>query len=490
MKLSMTGQMRMDQRMKLAPRMIQSMEILQLPILALLEKIETELNENPTLEVVETQPESEQREEVETEDSSDSGESELIINEDGPGADDFERLSNFDGGNDDYIYRSDVSRSTRSRDEPDKKLEAMNNTADIGQSLHEYLTEQWRLVEADDKVRAAGQIIIDYIDDKGFLKVRLEQLHNKDKHNFGMEDLSAALELIQQLEPTGVGAADVKECLILQMDAATEDMSFEIELLEKYMDKLLENKLPVIAKKMNCSVDRINQAIQHMRKFDTSPGLLISKRRIQPIRPDVIVEPREDDGYLVYLAENSMPNLRINQFYADLTKDRKIEVKTRNFLQENIRSARWLMEAIEQRKNTLLRVSQAVVDKQKDFFDKGQMCIRPLPMSVIADEVGVHVATVSRAVAGKYIQSPQGLIPLRDLFGGGMETDDGSTESFEAIRAKMQQIIDDENKAKPLSDDAIKKELEKMGISNIARRTIAKYRKIMNIPTARFRKQY
>ena len=221
MKLSMTGQMRMDQRMKLAPRMIQSMEILQLPILALLEKIETELNENPTLEVVEAQPESEQREEVETEDSSDSGESELIINEDGPGADDFERLSNFDGGNDDYIYRSEVSRSTRSRDEPDKKLEAMNNTADIGQSLHEYLTEQWRLVEADDKVRAAGQIIIDYIDDKGFLKVRLEQLHNKDKHNFGMEDLSVALELIQQLEPTGVGAADVKECLILQMEAVT-----------------------------------------------------------------------------------------------------------------------------------------------------------------------------------------------------------------------------------------------------------------------------
>jgi RNA polymerase sigma-54 factor len=267
-------------------------------------------------------------------------------------------------------------------------------------------------------------------------------------------------------------------------------MSFESQLVSKYLDKLLENKLPEIAKKMNCPVERINEALLRMRKLDTSPGLQISRERNHPIKADVIVEPKESGGgFKVYLADRSVPSLRINQLYAEMTKDRKLDIKTRDFLKNNIRSARWLMDAIEQRKQTLLRVAQAVVERQAEFFEKGTMYLKPLPMSEIAGAVGVHIATVSRAVAGKYIQSPQGIMPLRDLFGGGMETDDGS-ESFEAIRAKMQQIIDSENKAQPLSDEGIKKKLEQMGVKDIARRTVAKYRKIMNIPPARFRKRF
>jgi RNA polymerase sigma-54 factor len=173
-----------------------------------------------------------------------------------------------------------------------------------------------------------------------------------------------------------------------------------------------------------------------------------------------------------------------------MSKDKKLDVKAREFLKENIRSARWLMDAIAQRKHTLLKVSQAVVDSQSEFFEKGKMYLKPLPMSEVASKVGVHIATVSRAVAGKYIQSPQGLIPLRDLFGGGMETEDGGSESFGAIRAKMQQIIDSEDKSKPLSDDTIREKLEQMGVKDIARRTVAKYRTLMNIPTARFRKKF
>ena len=196
------------------------------------------------------------------------------------------------------------------------------------------------------------------------------------------------------------------------------------ELVSKYLDKLLENKLPEIAKKMNCPVERINEALLRMRKLDTSPGLQISKEHNHPIKADVIVEPNESGGFKVYLADRSVPALRINEYYADMAKDKKLDAKTRDFLKTNIRSARWLMDAIEQRKHTLLRVSQAVVERQKEFFEKGTMYLKPLPMSQIADAVGVHVATVSRAVAGKYIQSPQGIMPLRDLFGGGMETDE------------------------------------------------------------------
>src|SRR4030042_2745251 len=249
---------------------------------------------------------------------------------------------------------------------------------------------------------------------------------------------------------------------------------------------------------MNCPVERVNEAILRMRKLDTSPGLVISKEQNHPIKADVIVEAAEDGGstglaaggFKVELADRSIPALRINEYYAGMAGDKKTDGKTRDFLKNNIRSAKWLMDAIEQRKHTLLKVSQAVVENQKEFFEKGTMFLKPLPMSEIADKVGVHVATVSRAVSGKYIQSPQGIMPLRDLFGGGMETDDGGTESFEAIRAKMQQIIDSEDKSKPLSDEAIRKELEQMGVKDIARRTVAKYRKLMNIPTARFRKRF
>jgi RNA polymerase sigma-54 factor len=487
MKLDMTNQMRLEQRMKLAPRMIQSMEILQLPMLALLEKIEAELNSNPVLEIAEpSEAQTSSETNVEQQTDTETGE----INRDDSKADDFERLADFSEQADDYMYRTEVSKRSRDEDEPDRKLEAMSNTPDRGQSLHDYLTEQWRLVDADEKTKKAGQTIIDYIDEKGYLKVRLEQLHNKDTNVFGMEHLEKALQLVQQLEPVGVGARDAKECLLIQMAQSSDDMGFEMELVSKYLDKLLENKLPEIAKKMNCSIERINEALLRMRKLDTSPGLVISKEQNHPIKADIIVAPAEGGGFKAYLADRSVPALRINEHYADMAKDKKLDTKTRDFLRTNIRSARWLMDAIEQRKHTLLRVSQAVVDRQKEFFEKGTMYLKPLPMSQIADAVGVHVATVSRAVAGKYIQSPQGIMPLRDLFGGGMETDSGGSESFEAIRAKMQQIIDSEDKSKPFSDDAIKKKLEQMGVKNIARRTVAKYRKIMKIPTTRFRKRF
>jgi RNA polymerase sigma-54 factor len=491
MKLDMTNQMRLEQRMKLAPRMIQSMEILQLPMIALLEKIEAELNSNPVLEIAEpSEAQADSESDVERQSDTDAGEKDLAVNRDDNKADDFERLSDFSEHTDDYLSRTEVSRGARYDDEPDRKLEAMSNTPDKGQSLHDYLTEQWRLADADEKTKKAGQLIIDYIDEKGYLKVRLEQLHNKDRNDFGMEHLEKALELVRQLEPAGIGARDVKECLLIQMAQSSEDMSFESQLVSKYLDKLLGNKLPEIARRMNCSVERVNEALLRMRKLDTSPGLQVSRERSQPVKVDVIVDPAEGGGFKVYLAEKSIPALRINEHYADMARDKKLDGKTRDFLRTNIRSARWLMDAIEQRRQTLLRVSRAVVDRQREFFEKGTMYLKPLPMSEVADKVGVHVATVSRAVSGKYIQSPQGIMPLRDLFGGGMETDNGSSESFEAIRAKMQQIIDSEDKSKPLGDEAIRKKLEQMGIKDIARRTVAKYRKIMNIPTARFRKRF
>jgi RNA polymerase sigma-54 factor len=490
MKLEMRGQMRMEQRMKLAPHMIQSMEILQLPILALQERLEQELNSNPVLEMVEP-ANPEEAESAEGQSPEDINQRALVVNTDKNKVEDFARLESMSEGFKDYMSESGPFRRQVPSDEPDKKLEAIKNTAAPPQSLHEHLAEQWRFVDAEAAVKKAGDMIIDYIDDRGYLTVRLEQLHNKDKGDFTLDDLKEALELVQQLEPAGVGARDLKECLLIQMAQNGEDMSFESRLISEHMDELLENRLPDIAKKMNCGIEAINRAIRRLSKLDTSPGLQVGRDQRHPITPDVIVERSEDsDEYFVRLADYDLPRLRVNNYYAKMAKDAGVSEKTKKFLQTNLRSAHWIIDAIEQRKNTLLKVTKAVVKFQRDFFEKGQLYLRPLPMSKVAKEVGVHLATVSRAVAGKYVQSEWGILPLRKFFSGGTEDINGQGCSWEAIRAKLQQIIDAEDKSKPLNDEQIRKKLEDLGIKKLARRTVAKYRKLLNIPAARFRKKY
>ena len=492
MKLEMSTHMRLEQRMKLAPHMIQSMEILQLPILALQERIEQELNSNPVLELVE--PSDPEAPPVETEkppDNISEDERDLVVKTDNNKVEDFQRLDNLGEGFKDYMSQAGTFHKRISSDEPDPKLQAINNTAAPPLSLHEHLEEQWRLIDGEMPVKKAGGMIIDYLDDRGYLTVRLEQLHNKDRTDFNLDDLNKALELVQKLEPTGVGARDLKECLLIQMAQGSRDMSFESRLVAEHMDALLENRLPDIAKKMKCSVEAINLAVKCLSKLDTSPGLQIGPDRNLPVTADVVVEPLEDSaGFSVRLADSSVPNLKVNNHYAKMAKDSNVAEKTKKFLQNNIRSAQWIIDAIEQRKNTLLKVTRAVVIYQRDFFENGQLHLRPLPMSKVADNVGVHLATVSRAVSGKYVQCSWGILPLRKFFSGGTKDANGTKYSWEAVRAKLQQIIDAEDKSKPLSDDQIRKKLAEIGINNLARRTVAKYRKLLNIPTARFRKKY
>ncbi|MHC4389105.1 MAG: RNA polymerase factor sigma-54, partial [Planctomycetota bacterium] len=384
MKLEMREQMRLEQRMKLAPRMIQSMEILQLPILALQERIEQELNNNPVLEIEEpsTPEETESPEQASDEDIN---EKDLVVDTDNNKVEDFERLESLDDDFKSYMSESGSFRARPDTDERDGRLEAIKNTAAPAQSLNEYLTDQWRLVEAEELTKKAGSRIIDFIDDRGYLTVRLEQLHNKDKHDFTIDHLKQALELVQRLDPPGVGARDLKECLLIQMAQNGEDMSFEVRLVAEHMDELLENRLPEIAKKMKCSIEEVNQAVVHLSKLDTSPGLQVGRSRNHPITADVIVESIDDSPeYLVRLADSNLPLLRISDYYSKMSKDASTSEKTKEFLRNNIRSAKWIIDAIEQRKSTLLRVAKSVVKYQKEFFDKGDLYLRPLPMSKVA----------------------------------------------------------------------------------------------------------
>jgi RNA polymerase sigma-54 factor len=509
--------MRLEQQMKLAPHMIQSMEILQLPLLALQERIEQELNSNPVLEADESPGPEETSAEGET--SPNGGPAETTTEPD------VQTASKEKEREDDALdeeFRDYIEQGTGfarpQPDEPDPKLAAMNNTAAAPPSLHDYLEDQWRMVEADEPVKRAGSMIIDYIDERGYLSVHLEQLHSKDRTDFTLEDLQKAIELIQKLEPPGIGARDIKECLLIQIgqngadstlrpfdstqgrqSSPQADMSFERALVAGHLDELLENRLPDIAKKMNCSIEELNRAIERLSKFDTSPGLQVGRNHNHAITADVIVDYSDETGeYTVRLAEDGLPRLRISDYYVKMASGNpsttlgtdKAGEKAKQFLQNNIRSAQWIIDAIQQRKNTLLKVTRSIVNRQREFFDRGQLYLRPLPMAKVAEDVGVHIATVSRAVAGKYMQCSWGILPLRKFFSGGIEDTQGNEKSWEAIRARLQEIIDAEDKSKPLNDDQIKEKLAEAGITGLARRTIAKYRGLLKIPPARMRKKY
>jgi RNA polymerase sigma-54 factor len=237
-------------------------------------------------------------------------------------------------------------------------------------------------------------------------------------------------------------------------------------------------------------MDQIRAGLELMKKLSLAPARRLIDESPPPIIPDAIVEYDEEaDRYIAYLNDTRLPNLRINKEYAELARNKAAPKQDREFLKKNLSNAQWLIDAVQQRKHTLLRVIGVVVDAQREYFDYGPQAMKPLPMTQVAEQLGIHVATVSRAVAEKYLQTPRGVVPLRKFFTGGLATDSGEDVSYDAVRAALQEVIAAEDKGKPLSDEALVEELKKRGIE-IARRTVAKYRDQLNIPSARLRKTF
>jgi RNA polymerase sigma-54 factor len=252
----------------------------------------------------------------------------------------------------------------------------------------------------------------------------------------------------------------------------------------------MKNRLPKIAEATGIDLDDIGRALEALRRLSLAPGKRLVEERNEPIFPDAVVEYDEDhDRYIAYLTDSRIPQVRLNREYALMSKDRSVPKADRDFLKKNLSNAQWLMDAVEQRQSTLLRVVQAVVEAQREAFDHGMGALKPLPMTQVAEQLGVHVATVSRAVSEKHLLTPHGVLPLRGFFTGGMSTESGEEVSSNAIKAALQEIIDGEDKSKPLSDEALAKALNEKGFE-IARRTVAKYRGQMDIPGARMRKQF
>ncbi|MEM1011082.1 MAG: RNA polymerase factor sigma-54 [Planctomycetota bacterium] len=547
MQLTQSAGMRMEQRQLLTPRMIQSMEILQMPLTALEERIDQELEKNPVLEVAEARVD---RDELPRDDSVREENQALDLDtRDEASAEDFARLDRIS----DYLENEEFSPSyerTGGYDvhgpstgsyagERDAKLDAMNNTASRGASLDEHLLDQWSLIDhcsanagKADNVCRAGRILIGYLDDRGYLPMSVAEVRD-DALSRGrtsdvpeMADFDEAFKLIRrQLEPAGVGATSLSDCLLLQLDALANDVEtaeghdFELErqLVTTFLKDLEQNRYPQIAKKTGRSIATLQAAVKRLGRLHPHPGKLIAPDEAPPITPDATIRWDDDlKDYDVTMARDPAPDLQIRSLYKKLLrqsrngtelnghdepadddneavgeplKNKDERKQLRDFLGNNVRNARWLIESIEQRRGTIERVIRKVLEHQRDFFDKGPEHLKPLPMIGVAEELGIHVATVSRAVSEKWIDTPRGLFPLRRFFSGGTTTEDGQDMSWDAVKEKLRAIIEREDKAKPLNDDEIVVKLDEQGIE-LARRTVAKYRKILGIPTARQRRTF
>ena len=501
MRLSFGQQMQMAQKQVLAPRMIQSMEILQLPIIALQERIEQEMEDNPVLDQIEpTEDTSSLDESTLNPDAPTENERELVVGDDSNNEEDFERLLNMaDNLPDDYEEQSRPSRG-QIEAEADRRHDAMANMVARPESLLEYLEHQLSWYDLDDRLRRYCERIIYNLDSNGYLKVPLEDLLdtppaeiNGDAKSWQEEQTKLAeqaLSIVQRLDPVGVGARNLKECLLLQL---TPGLLFYEELqvlIENHLEDLENNRLPLISKKTGFSIETIQEAWDDLRTLKPKPGAEFNETFAPSVTPDVYVDPRpEGSGYEVRLEDTQLPSLYISPTYRKLLQDPDTNAETREYIKRKVNSAQWIIEAIEQRRSTLTRVSQAIVDHQTKFLDDGPEHIVPLKMQQIADKVGVHVTTVSRAVDDKWMQTPRGIFPLKRFFVGGTTGADGAEVAWDKVRLKLQEIVDGEDKTKPLSDDALVEELGKHGIT-VARRTVTKYRKAMNIPSSRQRRDW
>jgi len=501
MRMSFGQEMRMAQKQMLAPRMIQSMEILQLPVMALEERIEQEIQNNETLEVDEPgldeaaggaaaadlaggQPEPGLEASAKTVD-----ERPLIVDQEHANQADFER--SYDWTN---LYPdSDDDRSRPSAaqiDEAgDRYLDAMANMAERPETLSDHLHDQLSNYELSEAERQAADKIIYNLDINGYLPMPLEELIDPDGPQEQLPQLQKALAVVQGMDPPGVGARDLKECLLLQIRPDMPNARQLRRLVSDHLEDLAGNRLPLIVRKTGFTIEQIEGLREQLHGLKPKPGAVFTQPFVPVVKPDVYVDQQPDGTWKVRLEEVDLPNLRISPTYREMLHSPATPLATREYIKRKINAAQWLIESIEQRRSTLLKTTQAIVDHQTRFLSDGPEAIEPLKMQQIADRIGMHVTTVSRAVDDKWLQTPRGLYPLRRFFVGGTVSADGDEVAWDTVRVKLQEIIDNEPKDKPYSDDDLIKVLGKQGIT-VARRTVTKYRKSMDIPSSRQRRDW
>ncbi|WP_332670589.1 RNA polymerase factor sigma-54 [Aromatoleum sp.] len=471
-----TLQLKLSQHLTLTPQLQQSIKLLQLSTLELNQELERFLLENPMLE----------REEGDAGDFAPAPSSTSTASEPEAPASQEERHNESESASFDEAGEwSSASGSSSNRDDEDDTDFQEFQAAET--SLRDHLDQQVSLSPLSDRDRALVRFIIEALDDDGYLNQTLDDLLPllPPELEFDLDDLSIALHHVQNLDPAGVGARDPQECLSLQLRAIPSSpvRDLALKVVDQHLELLAERNFVRLKRLLDCDDDALRAAHMLICSLDPHPGSQHSAQEMRYIMPDVVVR-KQRGRWVVTLNPEAMPKLRINSLYASILQQNR---GSGGALTSQLQEARWLIKNVQQRFDTILRVSQAIVDQQRQFFDYGEVAMRPLTLREIADQLELHESTVSRVTTQKFMATPRGVFELKYFFGSHVATDTGGAASSTAIRALIRQLIDAEDRKKPLSDAKIAELLGQQGIV-VARRTIAKYRESLNIPPVSLRK--
>jgi RNA polymerase sigma-54 factor len=471
------------QELKINPRLYQAMDLLYMPLLDLQQHIKQEMLNNPFLELEEPAVSeddavaNEVQKEKEEQKNKDEIDWEEIL------------LDGFDSGGRRAEY---------------EEREYFEPVTVASRDLYDHLRDQLLLLRQSMRQVLVGEEIIGNLDETGYLTCSLEQIRQslnqwleetggfEDEEDpqlpFELAEIEAMLRTLQGFDPAGVAARNLRECLLLQLCDADQDDTLAHTIVDRYFDQLINHRWSEISKDLGLTPKEVQTAADEIAKMDPKPGLKYAAPSDNYIVPDLVVE-KIDAEYLVFLNDTSLPRLKLSRTYRAIARDKnKFRGENKEFISTKLNSANWMIQAIEQRRQTMLKVMNFIVDRQREFFEKGVQYLRPLTLREVAEVINMHESTVSRVTNEKFVQTPRGVYPLKFFFSSGLATTSGEDVSARGIKARIQKLVGDEEPKKPLTDQAIVNILREEGIQ-IARRTVAKYRDQLGILSARMRKR-
>jgi RNA polymerase sigma-54 factor len=490
---------RLTQSLILAPQLQQSLALLQAPTLELKALVEQELQQNPVLEEV-ASPEPDSSDQV----ASDDGDTPTVADPAEPPADtafDTAQEKNVDAPVDDFQvefdrlvqldqeWRDHFSQTNipiRQTPEDEERRQFMLDSLVAGTSLSQTLMEQLRDTDLSGEQRGIAELIIGSIDDYGYLKATVEELAVST--NLPVEKISGVLKVIQTFDPPGVGATNLRECLLLQLERAGQQDTLECRIVRDFMDALGKRRIPEIARGTGRTIEDVQNALGRIARLEPRPGRAFMPDTDQYVLPEVFVQ-RVGNDFAVTTNDEHIPHLRISNIYKDLMSQGGNSAEVKNYIREKIRAGKFLIKSLHQRQQTILNIGKEIVKRQREFMEKGVAHLKPMTMAQVAEVVGVHETTVSRAVSAKYMQTPQGVFEMKFFFTAGLQTASGNDVSNTSVKDMIADIFKSEDTARPLSDQEVVKMLGDRGIT-IARRTVAKYRGELNILPSNLRKVY
>lgn len=472
----MSQQMRMSQTLRMTPQLQQAIKLLQLSRLEMESAVRAELEENPILE---------ETLEVKDEDLKRVKEAEVEVSPQETQAQDQDpqRQDEFEWEN----YLDSNYKPPQQSGGGNEEIMNYENVISTQQTLFDHLMWQAKMFGFNEEELNLAEILINYVDDDGYISTPLEEIAESEK--VSVQDLEDVIPFIHEFDPPGVGARNLKECLLVQAKALEEDTNDLVALINNHLKDLEKKNYEGIAKAMGRDVREIVELCKIIYAMDPKPGRAYAPQDTHYVTPDVYVYKVGDD-YVVSLNEDGLPRLKISNFYRNMLKSADGNKSTQDYIQEKLKSAVWLIKSIHQRQRTIYRVTESIVKHQRDFLEKGSAFIKPMVLRDIANDIGMHESTVSRVTTNKYVHTHQGIFELKYFFNSGISTSDGESLASESVKLKIKELIGKEDPKSPLSDQEIVDLLKREGIQ-IARRTVAKYRDLLKIlPSSRRKNMY